>query len=96
MGREGSLGRHSRRRIPWPSVSERGTTSLRVPIIVLNPKTARLGWVGRSFQGFPGLEEGRRCRPPSFPASSSRGAGGKAESRPSLAAGKTRSLVFLP
>lgn len=99
VGRGCSLGWDSRRRIHgplervgdhFPSYSPSLFRTRREPV-----------WIGLEgvFQEFLGLEEGRRCRPrPSSafslptPSSSFKGAGRKTESRPTLAARKTRCL----
>lgn len=62
MGREGSWGRNCGRRIPLPSGACRGPLPCVVPVIVLNPRKARLrlGW--KEFPGIPRTGGGKKMQ----------------------------------
>lgn len=81
--------------------SRRGTTSARGPRHRCEPGDRPSGRGWKEFSGIPRAGAGGRRRPRSLPASrftarscSSEGAGGRTESRPRLAAGRTRPPWF--
>ena len=103
VGREGSLGQNSRWRIPLPSGASRGPLPSVFPVIVQNPERAHLGLGWKEFSGIPRTGGGKKMQAQittsllaSHPPPSSKGAGGKTEGRPSLAAGKPDDLCSLP